>query len=54
VRKFLSLTVVGLVVAIAADQLQFHGAHSRQLWQSFEAARDQFDHQVQLVLRQFR
>jgi hypothetical protein len=54
VRRFLTLTVLGLVAAIAVDQLQFHGSHSRQVWQSVEEARDQFNHQVQLVRRMFR
>jgi hypothetical protein len=45
---------LGLVVAFAIDQLQFRGTHSRKIWQGLEEARDQFNHQVQLVLRQLR
>jgi pilus assembly protein Flp/PilA len=48
------LIILGLVVAFATDQLQFRGAHSRQVWQGLEEARDQLNDQVRFVLRQLR
>jgi hypothetical protein len=54
VRGSLVLIVLGLFIAIAADQIQYRGAYSKQIWLAAEEARQQFNHQVQLVLRNIR
>jgi hypothetical protein len=54
VRRFLTLMILGLVVAFAVDQFQYRGSHSRNVWRSVEEARNQFNDQVELVLRKLR
>jgi hypothetical protein len=46
--------ILGLVVAFAVDQFQYRGSHSRNVWRSAEEVRNQFNDQVERVLRKLR